>query len=93
MPQRLSAALVLISLCLAGTASAQSTTPTNGGDLPTLCDVSRFLFSSVSGDKDGEGDPERPPCPRGDDPEEGGGAPTPRPDPFMPEPPPIREQN
>lgn len=89
MRYRLLAALTLLSLLAAGTADAQSQPPPEG-NLPPLCDVSRYATSKPSDD-------EAPPsdhCP-GDFPGDRtpGPTPTPRPDPFLPEPPPIREQN
>lgn len=95
MPQRLFAAVVLLSLLAAGNATAQSQTPSNGGDLPPLCDVTRFIFSSISGDggKEDENSPPRPPCPQDEDEKEPSPNPTPRPDPFIPDDPPIRRQN
>lgn len=89
MLQRFSAALVLLSLLAAGTAEAQSQPPPEG-NVPTLCDLTRFSTSKPSDDESPPDDS----CP-GDFPGQRtpGPAPTPRPDPFIPDDPPIRYQN
>ena len=90
MLQRFPVAFVLLSLLAAGTADAQSQPPPEG-NMPTLCDITRFSTSKPTGDDDSPPDDD---CPAGrPDRPTPGPAPRPRPDPFIPDPPPIRSQN
>jgi hypothetical protein len=86
MLQRFSIALILLSGLAAGTAAAQSQPPPEG-DLPDLCKPNHFYASKPTDD---DSPPKDPGCPQSD--RRPGTQPT-GPDPFIPDPPPIRRQN